>query len=597
MPKKAKVNANTVDDKPTKDQLDELKFLQDEEVRLVQEMALKDFWFFTTQVLWREEALKHLQEDFHKPIADEVTNARPGCRELLLAQRMSRKTMLRTVAHACWRIIRDPNIRVLVVSALDATAQDFVSTIKRQFQMNKGIKKYFPKFHVSPKIKLGTQYEFTHPARTNINLIDPTVRSTYLGAPFSGRRCDILLMDDPQDDKHVATPDQADKSLKYVNALFPLVDKNVEYDMVFVNGTRKGYNDIYGAMMGEMRGNEQGVELQEAAFRFVVRAGIENDKGEPDINGHATFSKVLTKEVLLQELARCRMDPKMGEEYWWREFMNVCQSPTSKKFLDEWFAAWVPQLPTNIVWSGILVDSAVKDKQILHKGDFVAAHVVHFDTYGHLYLTDGFRSDSVKTMELMQQLAVLAQRNGGVYNIVKEKVGEEMFFGACEDYFHRMRLPCTTYALSVRQEGKKLVRITEALQAPFQARKIHFVGDGRTYGYPVEMWQVLKDELTHLGQWSHDDEADALSLAYHKDIRIIPSARVGSAWKPFYHARLPQNSLQRTNIAAMRNRRGEDRGDGTLGGNDPFVQALQGKLRVDMTRPPLKELPFTVNKE
>jgi len=583
-------------EKPPKEELEELKFLQQQEVALVREMALEDFWFFVTNVLWPQESTVHLQESFHKPIADNITNSKPGCRDLLLAQRMSRKTMLRTVAHACWRILKDPNIRILVVSALDATAQDFVSTIKRQFQQNKGIEKYFPQYHIPSKIKLGTQYEFTHPARTNINLIDPTVRSTYLGAPFAGRRCDILIMDDPQDDKHVATPDQADKSLKNVNALFPLVDKNKQYDMIFVNGTRKGHNDIYGAMMGESSGSN--VELQEPPFKFTIRRGLEGENGEADINGKATFDKVLTRDVLMQELARCRMDPKMGEEYWWREFMNLCQSPTSKKFLEEWFAAWVPQLPSNIVWSGILIDSAVKDKQVLHKGDFVVALVAHFDTYGHLYLTDGIRSDSLKTMELMQQLATLAQRANGVFNIVKEKVGEEMFFGACEDYFHRMRLPCTTYALSVRQEGKKLIRIMEALQAPFQARKIHFVGDGKAYGFPVELWAVLKDELTHLGQWSHDDAADALSLAFHRDIRIIPASRRASNWKPMYNARLPQPSMVRTNQAAMNMRqRSRQEGDGSMRGTDPFVQAIQSQLQIDMRRPLLKELPMKVSNE
>jgi len=576
---------------PPPDDVDlaKLREMLDGEESLIRTLALEDYWFFLTEVLWKVEAEEHFEEVFHRPIADRITAATPGTRDLLLAQRLSRKTMTRTVGHACWRICRDPNVRILVVSALDATAQDFIDVVRRQFQQNERLKRYFPHMHVpADGGKFGTQYEFTHPARTNINLVDPTIRSTYLGAPFAGRRCDILILDDPIDDKHVSTPDQADKALKWINALWPLVDKNPTYDMVFVQGTRKGFNDPYGAMMGESRGEEASEELAVAPFTYVVRSGLEDANGNPDINGEPTFPKVLNREVLMTELQRARMDPKCGEEWWWREYMNVCHSPQARKFLDEWFDSWVPVLPSNVVFSAIALDTALKDKQVLQRGDFTVAHVGHFDAYGHLYLTDAVRSDSLRSMEFLRQLAMLAQRapHGGCFNILKQKVGEDPLFGFLEDYFHRMRMPCVTYPLTLAGEGKKVVRMLNALQGPFQARKVHFVGNGRDSGYPPDIWRVLRDEATHIGQWAHDDAIDALTCFFHKDVRIIPSARRSAPIRPMTHARLPQASTPRFNIAAVRARTGEvaralasdAAGDGTLRASDPFLdEALRAR--------------------
>src|SRR3990172_6140354 len=132
-------------------ELAELKFLQEQEIATTRELALGDLWLLMSEVLWPAEMEEHFQEDFHKPIADRVTAAQPGCRDLLLAPRASRKTMLRLVAHVVWRILRDPNIRILIVSALDDTAKKFLGIIKTQFQKNVGIKKYFPEFVLPTK--------------------------------------------------------------------------------------------------------------------------------------------------------------------------------------------------------------------------------------------------------------------------------------------------------------------------------------------------------------------------------------------------------------------------------------------------------------
>jgi len=512
--------------------------------------------------------------------------AKDGYHLLCLMPRKSRKSFILNVLHSTWLILNDPNIRILMVSNKDKNSKEFLGVIKNLFKDNAGIKKYFPEFHVPPSKQLGNESKFTHPLRTMTQLKDPTMAATYLGSPVASGRCDVLICDDPIEKKHVTTVEQADKALVNFNDLIPLVDDTPGYGRVFVIGTRWGFNDIYGAILGEARGDDAEVQIKrKTKYETIIRHCLESETGEPDFeHGKPIFSLRNTKQSLHDLLDEYRIDPKRGEEDFWKQMMNVVQSPGAQKFLEEWFDNWAPRLPGNIVWSGIVLDSATKDEQILMRGDYTAAHVGHFDAYGHLYLTDALHSDSLRSPDLMKNLIALSQRHG-TFNIVKEKVGEEMFFGMCAESYMNQNLPFTPYALAVRGMGKKVVRMVEALQGPFMAQKIHFVE-----GYPKKIWRKLKDELIHVGQWANDDLGDALSLFFHKGIRIQPTSFQPRDQLIPRHARIVQRSTAKNNPAAMRHfngRRDEvqpppnwktrwpSKEDGSLR-SDPFTGDAQG---------------------
>lgn len=525
-----------------------------DEHALLRDLARRDLWTFATEVLWPDVAAKHYYEPLHKPICEWVRDGTKGCRRLLLIPRNHRKTMLVTVAHSIWRIVRDPNVRIILVSALDDTAQHFTQIIKRQFQYNENFLRIFPEFRVQRDGQFGRTYDFTHPKREDYNLIDPTFRSFYLGAPVAGRRCDILIADDPIEKRHVTTPEQADKSLKDFNDLLPIVDVSGDYDQIYVVGTRWAFNDIYGAMLGEDRGDEVDVKLAAATpFKPIVRHCLEDADGKPDFDkGTPILPSIFSRSSLLDKLNEYRMDPKRGEEDWWKQYMNVCISPSGRKFEEKWFETWIPTLSNGIVFSTILCDSASKDEQILTRGDYTVALVIHYDSFGHIYLTDGFRSNKMKGADLIKELLTLSQRsqtNHGisVTNFAKEKVGEDTFFGWVRAEFNRARMPLTVFPLGLRGQGKKYVRIIEAVQHPAMARQIHFV-----QGFPKEIHAALIDEATHLGQWSHDDTIDCLSLAFHPDIRVKPQEAPGVEWKVPYNARVHQLSTVQTTPGAIK---------------------------------------------
>lgn len=567
-----------ITNKIDKASLEEFKELRDAEWELTRELARKDLWFLLTEVLWPDKAFYHYQESLHRPIADWVTTgAKHGCRKLLLMPRRHRKSYIANITKCVHLILNDPNIRILVVCSNFGLAQEFLGVIKRVFQYNEGIKKYFPEFHVPPDQQFGTKLELTHPLRTAYELADPTIRAAYLGAPLAGRRCDVLICDDPIEKSHVTTPEQADKALANFNDLIPLVDDTPNYSQIFVIGTRWAFNDVYAALLGESRGDEQKVEVSEARrYESIVRHCLENEKGEPDIlTGTPIFPQRFTKASLLDILEEYKNDPKRGEEDFFKQMMNVCMSPKGMKFLYEWGDNWVDKLPANIVWSGIALDSATKDEQVIMRGDYTAAHVGHFDAYGHLYLTNAIHSDELKSPDLMRQLIMLSQyqapaQNGPVTNIVKEKVGEEMFFGMVREAYSSANMPITLYPCNIRGQGKKVVRVVEGLQAPFMSGKIHFVK-----GYPKHIHRLFMDELTHIGQWAHDDLADAASLFFHKDVRVRPPSFQNYEWKSTatkLGGRLGGGNPSNWKMKNINN--GDN--DGTLRG-DPFLSDRYGE--------------------
>jgi len=450
--------------------------------------------------------------------------------------------MMLHIAHAIRRIVNDPDIRIMAMTRYLDTAEKMCGLVKDQFQKNPNFKKYFPDFAIEDP-KFGKINEFTHPLRRARGLLDPTYFATYLGAPLISRRSDILIMDDLVDEDDFTTIENAQTAMGKFTETIPLVETSSKYNMRFFIGTPKSFNDPAAAICGKMYTSDMGAVEATAAGGYEIKRipALMAKDGSPSLYGEPTFPLVHSRESLAKTLEMCKLDPKKGEGYFFREYLVEVQAPSDRKFDPDWFdRAWVPRLPSNIVRSGISIDSATKDGQVLFQGDFTVLLCGHFDAYGHLYLTDGARSNGWRSDDLKRELLSMSQRNKMVSNILKEKVGEGGPFGQIREWFDQARMPMTAYPLVVRGMGKKIIRMIEALQAPLQAGHIHFVGDPmKKIGFPRDIWQAIKDELVHVGLWSHDDAADALSLFYHPDFRVRTQSTSTANWKPLWQMKPP----------------------------------------------------------
>lgn len=545
--------------KPTKAQLQELEELRKLEYEAIRTVALDSTWLFGTHVLFPDVAAKHYYEPTHKPIWDWMDAAPKGSKRGLVCTREFRKTMSNVMR--CTRLIcKYPDIRIMLISALQRTAIDMCGLIKRQFMINQSFRHYYPEFAINDP-KFGKIDEFTVPWRKSTSFLDPTFFATYLGAPLISRRADIVILDDPVDEDMVANPDLAQATMDKFTQIIPLVDKTSDFRQIFFMGTIKAYNDPISVLRGNAASSDVKVDKEAVNdWEIVVRpisyvpTGNFHDPGPfqfPDENPEArpALPNVHTPEMIREIYNECCKNPNKGEQYFWKEFGCIVVAPGDQRIKPEWLNSWVEpqQVPLNTVFSGLSIDSALKDEQVLQKGDHMVYLVGHYDQWGNLYLTDGGRSRAWRAEDFRKVLisTVQAPKNRGVQNVLREKVGEGTFFPMVRGWFNDAKLPCVLHPLRMVGQGRKYLRILEALQAPLQGRKIFFV-KGQ---FPEDIHKVLVDELTHLGQWGHDDVADCLATFYHPEIRVVPSGQAKTSWtSPI--TRPLQNSLDRNNPAA-----------------------------------------------
>jgi hypothetical protein len=530
--------------------------LRDQERQAVRNAALTSTWFMATMVLWPDVAKKHYWEPAHKPEQDWLDGIPHGGKRAIRIHREGRKTMM-NVARCVRLVCANPNIRIMLVSSYQRTAIDMCGLIKRQFVQNASFRYYFPEFAVDD-LKWGKQDEFTHSRRTMVSLLDPTLLATYLGAPLISRRCDVWIGDDPVDEDMVANPDIAQTTMDKFTQIVPLIDKTSDYKQTIFIGTPKAHTDPLAAICGQLATSDVrfdkevvgGWEVLTRPVSYIPSSDFLSG-GEfafPDENPEAVvhLPNVHTPADIREIYNECKKNPAKGEAYFFREYAMMVQAPGDQKVLAEWLDTWVdPQMvPPNTVFTGIAVDSALKDEQVLFKGDNMAVLIGHFDTNGNLYLTDGARSRGWRSDDFRKVLLAMVQnpKNKSPQNFIKEKVAEGgQFFTEAKRWFTEARRPIVTFPIPAVGQGKKMLKIVNALQGPLMGRKIFFV-KGQ---FPEEMHKVLVDELIHLGQWGHDDVADALALFFHPDVRPQTQMPLAAPLPPRM-TRIPQLSTMRT---------------------------------------------------
>ena len=114
---------------------------------------------------------------------------------------VSHNTTQLSVAHTLWRIGRDPNMSVIIVSNTKELAQKIVGQMKKMIMDSERLHDVFPK--LSPGNKWA-EYSFTVERDTERR--DPTVQACGLRGNIHGSRCDFLILDDIDDSESTLTP-------------------------------------------------------------------------------------------------------------------------------------------------------------------------------------------------------------------------------------------------------------------------------------------------------------------------------------------------------------------------------------------------------
>jgi hypothetical protein len=342
---------------------------------LTRAYALKDLFFFTDYVLGYN---KHrpapdpknpsvdMEPSLHGEMCKIVTSS-PKQKRLFLVPRGHMKSTVLTVGHTIWLLCRNPNLRILIVSATGPTAESFLAEIKGHFDNNKTFRWLFPD-RLPTKGEVWNQDAIQVGGRT-IQAGVNSVEARGLEGNLVGRHYDYCKFDDLVTKDNITTPEQRQKVIAAFQALESVMEPYATWDGV---GTRWHFYELYQWLIdANDEAEEEGVD---PPFDIYIRRAIED--GKPIFAAKYTYERLMQIKATQKELYAKLYDnnPLPDED---REF-------TRKMFYEYTEEEIKPLLP-HLRHRGTTVDLAVSQK---HTADYsvVCTGTMHPD--GNLVVLD-----------------------------------------------------------------------------------------------------------------------------------------------------------------------------------------------------------------
>ena len=160
------------------------------------------------------------------------------------APREHAKTTHVAVKYPLWRWGHDQNLRIFVISKTATLAEAIVGEIKSNIDVNERLQRVFPQLQPS---KPWTSSVFRL-RRTRIMKTD-SAKGIGLFGSITGFRADIIILDDPFDQKETRTEGQRAKIVEFIEkVVFTILEP--EGEVIYI-GTRWHYDDYWGNLLAK----------------------------------------------------------------------------------------------------------------------------------------------------------------------------------------------------------------------------------------------------------------------------------------------------------------------------------------------------------
>lgn len=252
----------------------------------LQQLYKWDFKLFLADILGY-----HDLNDEHLALCDFLIK-KTSKSKLILMPRYSFKSSVCTIGYSLWRLIQNPNTRILIYSDAESKAQGFLTGIKNHIlgKMDKSkFRMVYGAWEVNAKDDKWNQSQIVVKPRKEA-MPEPNVDTGGIETSKVGFHFDIIIFDDIVSDLNVTTKAQMDKVEDCYQKALSLLRPGGE---VLMTGTRWHFGDLYGRIIAE---NEK-----KQTFEIFIRSA-------EDINGKLLFDNIgehsLTREFLDQQKAK-----------------------------------------------------------------------------------------------------------------------------------------------------------------------------------------------------------------------------------------------------------------------------------------------------
>lgn len=215
-------------------------------------MNQKQLWE-QTQVLRdnNQRSLRHLCELFlstthwsgvHSELAEFLKTA--GNRIHIELPRGHLKSWIVTQGWTLQQMLKNPDIRILIVNAVESNATRMIRMISQKFLGNGSL---LSQIYGSFESDIWNQEEFVIKQRTKA-LVAPTYMGAGIQKTLTSQHFDIIIADDLVEPDNVRTPEQRQKVYEFYLSLFDLLEPD---GRIVVIGTRYHQDDLYARILEE----------------------------------------------------------------------------------------------------------------------------------------------------------------------------------------------------------------------------------------------------------------------------------------------------------------------------------------------------------
>lgn len=311
-------------------------------------------------------------KDFHKQW---VEFRRKRKRSLILAPRDHGKSLVMTVAWTLWRLVNNPNLKIIIAGNSAGVAQGFLAAIKSHIEKNA----VFKTLYGDLRGELWNKDQIMIKTRTLYGHKEPTITAVGAYGSIVSGHYDILLGEDLVDFENSRTQGQRDKLWDwFMTVLYPTIEtsevnEDKEGEMHFL-GTRYHYDDMYGRFLGEIEKYAPGMLRNES----MVMSALQGSDKE---GWYALWPERKSAKRLLQIKA------DVGSVIFALQYQNNASMTKGSVFMPYHFGQTWEYLPEGIICIGGY-DLAVSQKTT---ADYFAECVLYMDKKKNLYVDRIFR--------------------------------------------------------------------------------------------------------------------------------------------------------------------------------------------------------------
>lgn len=227
----------------------------------------------------------NMERRANKKVRRERLTAKVNNKILVLAPRFHAKSTVFTINYPLYEIYKNPNVRIMIVSANENIAVSFNRAIMNQLENNEKLERAFgtivPRFEANKKWG-----EKAIVVKRNTNEKDPTVTAIGMGGKLISRRADIIILDDVIDMDSSRTKAMRDKTKEWFeNVLLPILEP--ETGRLIIAGTVWNRDDIYDYLWKESHFD----------IKLKLKALIYNPNNFKELNIGTDNEKVLKNEI------------------------------------------------------------------------------------------------------------------------------------------------------------------------------------------------------------------------------------------------------------------------------------------------------------